>query len=226
MNNFKSLFLFLPLVVCIQVTNAQYINANPDPEGEVWIVGAIPEYTQEYIDKLNAIPELQLSSISAQTLLSQKVDNSQNKFFRPLIEQVGYSCAPAAGIGYTFTYEISRLRNIGFFFPNDSSNWYPSHFAYNFDNDGKDEGSTLLGCWDAIIDQGCPKVPTWGGMAVDSVIWMTGYGKYDSSLYNRPDSCSILIIDDTTALNTLKHWLNDHNEGDSIGGLANYIANC
>jgi len=65
---------------------------------------------------------------------------------------------------------------------------------------------------------------TWGEMAGDYRRWMTGYEKYDSAFTNKIDSYFKIIITDSTKLDILKHWLSDHNEGDSIGGLSNFIA--
>ena len=58
--------------------NAQIINLNPDPDGEPWIAGDLPEITPEIQAKIDAIPEMVLSSISSTLDLPYVVDNSQN----------------------------------------------------------------------------------------------------------------------------------------------------
>ena len=218
----KKLIVFSVLLILLVKLQAQYYNANPDSTGPVWIVGKVPEYTPVLISKLNSIPELELTDSSSNTPLSSIVDNSFNKYMRTIFPQQGNSCSPAAGIGYNFTYEINRLRDIDVSNPFVDTNLYPTHFTYNFLNGGIDTGSNIIDCWDIIIEQGCPTVPVWGGMAGDYKRWMSGYNKYDTSFYNKIKSYSKITLTDSTKLDILKHWLNDHNEGDSIGGLANF----
>ncbi|MCX6235361.1 MAG: T9SS type A sorting domain-containing protein [Bacteroidetes bacterium] len=218
----KNLFTLILFGIFAINSSAQIINANPDPNGEPWIIGKIPEYTPEYIQELDEIPELELTPISAQTPLPSVVDNSVKKYMRKIFRQEGQSCAQAAGVAYNFTYEVSRLRNIDN--TSDTANYYPTHFTYNFLNMGNDTGSNIIDGWHIVKEQGCPTVMTWGGMAGDCKRWMTGYEKYDTSFSNRLISYSKITITDTAKLTVLKHWLSDHNEGDSIGGLCNFIA--
>ncbi|MCK4676876.1 MAG: T9SS type A sorting domain-containing protein [Bacteroidales bacterium] len=220
----KNLILLIILGFLLTRSYAQIINANPDSTGTPWIVGKVPEYTPVLISKLNSIPELELTDSSSNTPLSSIVDNSLNKYMRTIFPQEGNSCSPAAGIGYNFTYEINRLRDIDVSNPLIDTNLFPTHFAYNYLNGGIDTGSNIIDCWDIVIEQGCPTVPVWGGMAGDYRKWMTGYNNYDTSFYNKLKSYSKITITDSTKLDVLKHWLSDHNEGDSIGGLANFIA--
>ena len=216
----KHLFTITLLGISTLSLTAQ-INENPIRES--WMIGKIPDYTAEYVEELNEIPELILTPISAQTPLPDIVDNSQNKYMRIIFNQINYSCSAAAGVGYNFTYEINRLRDIDVSNPYDSTNWYPTHFTYNFLNEGMSkEGSSLMDNWNTIINQGCPTVPVYGGMAIDTTHWMSGYDNYDTSMYNRLTSYSKMTVTDHLKLNILKHWISDHNEGDSIGGLANF----
>jgi hypothetical protein len=83
----KKLLILSVLGIVSMHSGAQILNANPDPNGEPWIVGKIPEYTSEYIEELNEIPELELTQISAQTLLPYMVDNSEKKYMRPIFTQ-------------------------------------------------------------------------------------------------------------------------------------------
>lgn len=48
-------------------------------------------------------------SVRAQESMPAGVDNSKLKYFPPLINQIGGSCAQASYIGYMFTYEMNRL---------------------------------------------------------------------------------------------------------------------
>ena len=64
-------------------------------------------------------------------LLPQSLDNSTQSCFRPPYNQAGYSCGQAALVGYNYTYEVNRLRELP---GNVSENQYPTHFTWNFWN--------------------------------------------------------------------------------------------
>ena len=70
--------------------------------------------------------------------LPQYVDNSVNKYFPPIIDQSGGSCAQASSIGYVFTYEMNRHLD------RDASaspaNRFSYQFIWNLVNDGVDQG--------------------------------------------------------------------------------------
>lgn len=114
-------------------THAQLVNVNPDPNGDPWIVGVIPEITPEVQAKIDAIPEMTLSDISSTIQLPDMVDNSQNIYMRPIFSQWGGSCSQAAGVGYAFTYEVNWKRNLP---SSEEANQYPTHYTWNFLNDG------------------------------------------------------------------------------------------
>ena len=62
----KKIFTFLSLVFITINLNGQ--NNDNEPK-RIWIIGDIPEYTPAYIDELNEIPDLIISTISSQTTL-------------------------------------------------------------------------------------------------------------------------------------------------------------
>lgn len=73
-----SLWLITGLAIKV---SAQLINMNPDPNGEPWWAGGLPEITPEIQAELDAIPMLTLSSKSLSTTLPNSVDNSQKEWF-------------------------------------------------------------------------------------------------------------------------------------------------
>lgn len=139
--------LIKTLILCVAVclmgkANAQLINCNPDPNGEPWWAGGLPEVTSEIQAELDAIPPLVISSKSSATILPSQVDNSQRPWFRPVFLQNGGCCGQASGVGYTFTYEVNRVRNVSGNLP---KNQYPTHFTWNFLNkQDENEGSWRL----------------------------------------------------------------------------------
>ena len=56
--------------------------------------------------------ELISTSQSLALQLPSEVSNDTSRFFPPIFHQVGLSCVHAAEIGYTFTYEMNRLRGV------------------------------------------------------------------------------------------------------------------
>jgi parallel beta-helix repeat protein len=218
---FKRCLLLLVGIICVFSLNAQIINLNPDPNGDPWIAGDLPEITPEIQAELDAIPEMILTDQSANADLRDVVDNSTEIYWRPIFCQSGGSCGQASGIGYLFTYEINLLRDL----PSDiEENQYPTHYTWNYINGGTGAGSWYYTGWDIIKDSGCPNCVTWGGMAGSSIRWMTGYDKYYSAMYNKSLEYWYIQVGTPDGLETFKHWLDDHNQAADVGGLACFAA--
>lgn len=212
----KNYLIILFLALLVLNINAQIINLNPDPDGDPWIAGDLPDITPEIQAKLDAIPEMVLSSISSTLDLPEVVDNSQNIFMRPIFSQSGGSCGQASGVGYDFTYEINWARNL----PSSIlENQYPTHYTWNFLNNGTGYGSWYYDGWDIIKENGCPNFPTWGVLPYNANKWMTGYDNYYSGMHNKVDSYWYINVGTPSGLETFKHWVDNHNADTEIGGL-------
>lgn len=149
-------------------------------------------------------------------------DNSQQIYFRPIFSQIDGSCAQASGIGYTFTYEINRQRNTN---ASLEVNQFPSHYTYNFLNNGSGaNGSNFVDGWQIIKENGCPTVSVYGGMAINSTHWMSGFDKYLSAQSFRVDNFYRINVSTVEGLNTLKNWLYDYGQNNFPGGIANFAA--
>jgi hypothetical protein len=160
-------------------------------------------------------------------LLPSFLNNSDLPYFRPIFQQNGWSCGQAASIGYVFTYEINRLRDL----PADTSiNQYPTHFAFNFFNGGIYEaGVGYHYTWDLLKWMGTPNVQTYGGMSNGHAYWMSGYEKYYHAMQNRLSDIHAIYSGDEEGILTVKHWLHDRLDGSLHGGLVNFYtdyANC
>ena len=215
----------LPLIIALFTiqTNAQIENMNPDPDGKPWMAGGVKEPTAEELAEINAIPKLQLTTISENTTLPNSVDNSTLDYWPGIGYQGPYgNCAQYAGIHYTFTYEINRVRNN----TTTTENTYHHNYTWNFLNNGSpDNGSLTTEGWDIVMENGCPTYPAFGGDDVGYKKWMSGYDKYYQAQHNKVDSYNQIQIYDESDLNDLKHWINDHNAGASTGGLAVFYCN-
>lgn len=226
MRKFFTIFILWVFLSLLSTANAQLINYNPDLDGEPWWAN-LPEITPEIQAELDAIPPLVLSPESYSKWLPAKVDNSEQIWFRDIFIQEDGSCGQASGVGYTFTYEVNRIRNLP---ANTPENQYPTHFTWNFLNKGSNSvGSWYYHGWNIIEECGIPSVADYGGLWMDIPnnwrVWMTGYEEYLKALDNRViENYYSIDVSTPEGLNELKHWLNDHGDGATSGGLANFAA--
>ncbi|MCX6269103.1 MAG: hypothetical protein NTW16_17410 [Bacteroidetes bacterium] len=217
----KYIFSLVMLIIALSA-NAQIRNINPDPNGEPWIVGGLRPLTASDYAMLSNVPRWSPVNPKSMQDLPSQVDNTVNPWFRPIFNQDGGSCGQASGVGYNFTYEMAYERNIP---ANITANQYPTHFTWNFLNNGVGDGSWYFDGWGIIREAGCPTVAAYGGMSSGGQArWMTGYDKYYNAMFNR--TLEFYGIDVTTyeGLNTLKQWLWSRDGGTLPGGLANFGA--
>jgi len=214
-----------------QLTFAELINMNPDPNGEPWWAGGWKNPTVEEQTQINALPKLVLpdSYKNNKTKLAYALDNSVNQYFRPIFNQVGGSCAQASGIAYNMTYEMNFVRGTA---ANVTANQLPSHFTYNFLNDGSGaNGSTYFQGWDIAKNCGVPDVATYGGYlwpttntTYQNLLWKDGFPIYQTGMNNRVSEVIQIPVGTPEGLETLKQYFNDHCDGSSAGGIVNFSA--
>ena len=209
----KNFVIFLFIIQCLwpKTSNSQEIfsaRKHMSPGDSIALI---------HIPKL-VVPELYKSS--KPPLLPSSLDNSELPYFRPVFTQDGWSCGQAASIGYNFTYEINRLRDL----PADTSiNQYPTHFAYNFFDEGIYEiGVCYLYNLEVLKMYGTPSVYDYGGMSNGHLYWMSGYEKYYHAMQNRLSDVYSIYTGNEEGINTVKYWLHDHLNGSQYGGLANF----
>ncbi|MDY0086068.1 MAG: T9SS type A sorting domain-containing protein [Bacteroidales bacterium] len=171
---------------------------------------------------LSQLPELQLSEQALRRTLPAVVDNSETIYFRPLIAQVGLECGQASSIGNMFTYEINRIRNLDGSLP---ENQYPTHFAYNFINNGSDAGVNYYETFEILRQVGTPNVADYGGMSQGGPSrWISGYDAYYNGMHNRIHQVYSIKTSTEEGLQTLKNWIYDHGNGAVPGGMASFYA--
>jgi hypothetical protein len=195
------------------------ININPDPNEKPWIAGGVPEMTPEIINEIELLPEFQINPEVLTIPLPVDVDNSLRSYMTDIFRQNGNSCSQAAAVGYMFTYEINRQRNIPS--DNDSTRYHPS-FTYNFLNySSPDSGTYIHDGLRILKEMGCPSITTYGRSIgeADPKEWISGYDKYFKAMQNRIISYEKIDMPSDSGLFDLKHWLYDHNSEDTIGGL-------
>ena len=222
MNKITLFIILLSLSIKLQSQNLK--NVNPNPKGPPWLVGGLRIPSEEELSK---IPVLELSHddlYKHPNSLPASLDNTTQPFFRPIFNQSDGSCSQSSGIAYNFTYEMNRERNTS---ANDPQNQFPSHYTYNFLNDGDgNNGSWYTDGWDIIKADGCPTIPYYGYSlnALGDQGWMSGYAKYEFSMHNRVKDYFAIDVSTPDGLLTLKHWLYDHLEDAPTGSLVNFAA--
>ena len=172
--------------------------------------------------QLMGAPQLKLSQRECDIVLPSSVNNATLPYMIPIFYQSGSECGQVSSICYTFSYEIMRRRQ-------EQAIWgynyhYPSRFAWNFCNGGTGSGVNFMESWEVIRTAGTPTVNAWGGWYNYGAAsrWINGYEVYHSAMKNRISEMCAIPIDNEEGLLTLKHWLYDHLNGESTGGLANF----
>jgi len=157
-------------------------------------------------------------------MLPVSVDNSTKPYFRSITSQSGYECGQSAGVAFNFTYEIDRKRDLP---ANTTDNTYPTHFVWDFLNNGYNyQGASFFDSWEIIRACGTMNVTDYGGglNTGGEKRWISGYNVYYNGMKNRLITVKAIRCDNPTGLQTLKYWLVDHLEGSNIGGVANFYA--
>lgn len=174
--------------------------------------------------ELMSVPELRLPSGFANRDLPAVVDNSANIHMRPAYQQDGLSCGQASMIGYNFTYEMARIRNLN---ASQVQNQYPSHFSWNFMNGGEGwYGVSYLHSVQILKEFGMPNVVDYGGTMGygGGSRWLSGYDPYYNGMHNRINNVYQIQVGTPEGLMVLKNWLHNHLENSDIGGLACFYA--
>lgn len=171
---------------------------------------------------ISAVPVGKRAPLRVDADLPSSVDNTLKKYFPPLIDQKGGSCAQASAIGYMFTYEMNRLLD------RDASasadNRFSYQYTYNFVNDGEDSGS--FG-WDGLSLAMSNGIITEGDFPVSSSSsfkWATGYDKYLKAIHYRATGFRQISLEKWDDLAQVKQFLYDRGESGRPGGLVVYSA--
>lgn len=206
--------------ILIPVLHAQkYTGKVEKKDGKVYIDG-LPLFSEEDLAPFKDLPKLTLSDSEKSRILPEEVDNSQLPYFRPIFDQVALECGQASGVAYTYTYEINRLRDLP---SNVIENQYPTHFVYNWAGNGSGSASSFFDSWNIIKYVGTPNVLEYGGSLSygGSARWINGYDVYYSAMKNRLWDFYSIDVTTEEGLNTLRHWIADHLNGEETGGVAN-----
>jgi hypothetical protein len=203
------------------------INAQVNEEGTLKnqnnnLIGLKYHSIKDSIRNAN-IPVLELPESYKNKSVPYMVDNSVHPYMREPYQQDGLSCGQASSVGYTYTYEMARLKDVS---ADTDENMYPSHFAWNWMHGGEGfYGVSYFHTFEMLKMVGTPNVADYGGMSYGgSERWMSGYDLYYNAMHNRISEFYSIPVGTPEGLMVLKHWLNDHLDGSAVGGLANFYA--
>ncbi len=193
------------------------INLSARPQG--FPFSATPLSATDSIFLTN-LPQIKLPAEYNSNELPDYHNNSELPWFRPIFNQFGWSCGQASTIGYTFTYELNRLRDLA---SNTDTTQYHPAFTYNYFTGGENAiGVCYYFTYDAIKHAGNPTIQDFGEIDNGLTVWIDSYDKYYRAMHNRLNGVYSIYVGDEEGLLTLKHWLIDHLDGSETGGLANF----
>jgi hypothetical protein len=205
---------------CSVCVTTGYRNVNPDPRGEPWLVRCETKFSEEDFAKIPSYPSergLKKSTVA----LPARVDNSTQKYMRPVFNQYGSSCGAAGGVGYVFNYEMNWVLGTA---ANVVENQYSYGYTWRFLNGGTDNGSWFYDGWDIIKKNGIPNAKEYGGFSItDNSTWTSGYATYYNGMRNGVKGYyKIEVKTSPQTLDIVKGWLFDHRNGSAAGGILTY----
>lgn len=155
----------------------------------------------------------------AATELPAAVDNSQTAFFPPVIDQQGGSCAQASAIGYVFTYEMNRLLQRS---AAEAANRFSYLFAWNFLNDGTDEGGFAEEGFFLAQRYGMMTEADFGSAPASQFKWASGFEKYRNAQRYLVEHIYTFPATDEAGLAAIRRYLADGGTGAPEGGILSF----
>lgn len=163
-------------------------------------------------------PEDRMANSEQLKTLPLRVNNSAWEYFPPILNQLGWSCNQANSIGYMFTYELNRKREVKGELP---ENQYSPSYAWNFlTSESTTSGVSYFDTWEIIKANGCPNIIDFPYTRNTST-WMNGYDKYFRAMKNKAIENYSISVSNYDGLRALKYHLFNHNDSYKFGGLAN-----
>lgn len=164
---------------------------------------------------------LPLLSLTAFAQLPLSVDNSRSKYFPPLIQQIGGSCAQASSIGYMFTYEVNRMLD------RDASlaqNRFSYLYTWNLLNEGIDQGGTGVDGLQLASQNGIMTEADFPYQSSSySFRWASGYEKYLEAMHYKIERFVPLDAKTEADIEAIKQYLYNKNDPSaSCGGIVTF----
>lgn len=210
--------IILLMTISLAAQQNNRLTIDPQAPNELKPLSQEEEILLKQLPKLIPPPEYKSRSLPA------VVDNSTQPYMRQAFQQAGLCCGQAAGIGYNFTYEMDRERNVP---ANINDNLYPTHFTWNWMHGGNGwYGVSYLHSFLILRHCGNVNVTDYGGSLSygGPERWMTGYDNYYLGMGNRINGVYQIHVGTPEGLEIFKHWINDHLEGAAVGGVGSFYS--
>lgn len=211
----------IPLLISFILISSSVFSQLVEEQAQNFTLTPLSHEEQEDLKK---VPELKMPLQYKSKDLPAIVDNSTQPYMRSAFQQSGLCCGQAAGIGYNFTYEMSRVRDIP---ANTNNNLYPTHFTWNFMNGGYGwYGVSFLHSFEILRHCGNMNVTDYGGGLATggSDRWISGYDEYYNGMGNRVNNIMQIQVGTPEGLDVFKHWINDHLDGSAAGGVGSFYS--
>lgn len=148
------------------------------------------------------------------------IDNSKLKYFPPVINQIGGSCAQAANVGYMFTYEMNRLLDRA---ADKPENRFSYLYSWNFINDGQNDGSIGLDGIQLALSNGIITEKDFPAQtSMYAFYWASGYEKYLNAMKYRSTEFQTIDISSPEGIRQVKQFLYNRNEVGKPGGIVTF----
>ncbi len=219
----KKILTSLAAVCILLQVNAQHKDNTLLPEKRFGLIEITAENKAKAFEALSQIPKLAISSTLKRVKSGEAavtfVDNSDSKFFPPIVSQISNSCGPASNVHYIYTYELNRLLNRDGKLPENIANYM---YIWNFMNGGIDRGTYAWDVYATIDANGV--VPESVYTTESTTEWASGFDIYKAGMPNRIGKLSRLDPSIPGELELMKQYLIDHGNGSVHGGLIQFSA--
>jgi hypothetical protein len=218
--NYKKEPLFAHPYLPLPENPQELKNLNPNKDGDPWLAGGLILPTAR---RLAAVPTKTLPPHARRLEdLPALVDNSAKKYFRGIFSQKHGSCAQASAIAYVYGYEVNRVRGAD---AKDPVNRYPTHWTYNFVNQGYDRGSWMMWGWEVGRSLGIPNAKVYGTeTGFDLRHWPSKYEVYENAMDNRVEGYFLMGVGTKARLDQVKRFIWNHGSAGQEGGILSFAA--
>jgi len=140
--------------------------------------------------------------------LPSKVDNSLHKEWPGISHQHrNNSCSQEGTVAGMLTYELNVLRKAD---AKLAENRLPSHFSWNFFNNGKNNGTEMIHGLETAYQIGIPSEKNYGGRHAKIGHWPNGYEIWHDAMKGKIASYGFMRVDSPESLLQAKAWLYNH----------------
>lgn len=168
----------------------------------------------------SGIPVLKMRPAAVSESLPASVDNSRLKYFPPVIDQIGGSCAQASNIGYLFTYEMNRLLDRDASVP---ENRFSYLYTWNMINGGIDEGSLGIDGLGIALSNGVVTEADFPSQYyAGQFYWTSGFEKYLRGIHYRVKNFVTIEVRNMDGINQVRQYLYNKNEEGKPGGIVTF----